>query len=63
MGYSVWCTVEKDTDCSACKTKAELVAMIKEVFEDLHRNTVRSACAMFQNLLEAVVEVEGSYFM
>ena len=62
MDYYVSGAVEKDTNFSACNTKAELVAKIKEVFEDLPRDTVRNACARFQSRREAVVEAEGGYF-
>ena len=62
MDYYVWGAVEKDTNRSACNTKAELVAKIKEVFEDLPRDTVRDACARFRSRLEAVVEADGGHF-
>ena len=45
MDYYVWSAVEKDTNNSACNTKAELMAKIKEVFEDLPMDTLRDICS------------------
>lgn len=34
---------------------------MKEVVEDLPRNTVRNVCARFQSRFEAIVEAEDDY--
>ena len=47
MGYYVWGAVEKDTNRFACNIKADLVAKIKEVFNDLLRDTVMKAYTRF----------------
>lgn len=59
MDHYVWGTVEKDTNHSACNTKARLVVKeIKEVFESLPRDTIKNACTKFWSQLDAVVKLK-----
>lgn len=54
-----WGLVEKDANTSTYNTKVELVAKIKEMFEDLSRSTVTTPFARFQSCLGAVVEARA----
>ena len=62
MDYYVWGAVEKDTNCCASTTKAQLVDRIKAVFETLPRECVISICSRFQGQIEAVIGANGGYF-
>lgn len=62
MDYYVWDAVEKDTNRRASTTKAELINIIKAVFETLPRESVKSACSRFRGRIEAVIDANGGYF-
>ena len=47
----MWSAVEKASNHSADNTKAKLVTKIKEVFEDLSRDTVRNSYTKFWSSL------------
>ena len=61
MDY-VWGAVDKNANCCARTTKAQLIDRIKAVFETLLRESVTSACARFWDRTEAVIDTNGGYF-
>ena len=60
--FSVWGVVDKDTNCCASNTKAQLIDTIKINFEVLPREIVASACSRFRTWIEAVIDTNSSYF-
>ena len=62
MDYYVCDAVEKDTNRCANTTKAQLIDIIKVVFETIPRKTVTSACSRFRSRAEAVIDGNGIYF-
>lgn len=52
------------TTCEAWSrnTKAQLIKRIKEVFEDLPRDTMKLTCARLCSQIEDVVDAEGGFF-
>ncbi len=42
--------------------KSKMAAKMREVFENLLRDTVKSAFAMWWSCSDAIVEPEGGYF-
>ena len=64
LDYFVWSYVENITIMSSHNTKASLIAAIRRVFTELPPVLMEKACFQFRIRIriEAVTEVEGSYF-
>ncbi len=61
MDYFVWGVAERDTNRSPHKTKASLIASLKEVFSKFPREELKKACSQFRLRLEEVLAAEGDF--
>ena len=62
MDYYVWGTVEKDANRRASTTKAQLIDIIKTVFETFPRESATSACSRFRGRIEAAIDANGGHY-
>lgn len=58
----LWDAVEKIINRSAFNTQVELVAKVKELFEDRPKNSLWKACSDSRNALKLMLEADGGYF-
>lgn len=54
----MWDAVKEDTSCTASNTKAQMINSIKEAFEALPKDIVKSVCAIFWSRIETMVVLD-----
>lgn len=59
----MWGDIDEDTDHCARTTKDQLIDRINAMFENLSKESVTSDCNRFRDRIEAVIVINGGYFV
>lgn len=59
--YFVWGDVVRHTNRHPHSTKASLMDSIKEIFSNMDKEMVRTACGRFRGHIEAVIDANGDF--